>query len=578
MTNPEAATGGRAAETLENALVRGPQELRSLNRAVTARDFRLVAERSSGAVARAHAFTQAALWRYARPGTVELVLVPALPEGPSAAGVSVEQLTALESDAGLDQVAAAIDLRRPLGTSRVVKWARYKSVRVRAEIIVHGEEDVDAVRARVDERIHKTIDPLPSDVSPDGWPFGQPLHASRVYRIILSEPGVRHARRVRLLLDEAPDRDILALAADAHQPFTWYAGSGDALFRSLNDGDGWELMTRFEGRQVRRIEPSEHVPGLVAVATAPVDGAGSVVHVSADEGETWTFERPFGFRVEDLAWVMREGEPVLLMATGPSGEGTGGGLYQLAVSPDADAVQVLVDPADQDLAFHAVTTFEEVRGDVAVAVAAQGKGGVYLSKQAGHGGTFANTGLKGEDVRVLAVQSIGPRAFLWAGTAAPGGDQVGKGCFRRELLGPDDPVEGWEHLGKGWIAGSCWGLAFEGSTVVAATQQFGVMRLDTDTPDPAWTDPTGDVHNGLPLRDLNRFLPVRAVAARPGGGPLMAGGPEGVFRTVADADAGGLPRYESCSEREHDEEVTLPPTWLFVCGPNELVVRTDAPG
>ena len=50
VTNPEPATGGRAAETLENALIRGPQELHTLSRAVTARDFELVAERASGAV------------------------------------------------------------------------------------------------------------------------------------------------------------------------------------------------------------------------------------------------------------------------------------------------------------------------------------------------------------------------------------------------------------------------------------------------------------------------------------------------------------------------------------------------
>src|SRR5262249_47315289 len=56
VTTPAPATGGRAAETLQNALVRGPQELHSLERAVTARDFQLVAQRS-GAVARARAFT-----------------------------------------------------------------------------------------------------------------------------------------------------------------------------------------------------------------------------------------------------------------------------------------------------------------------------------------------------------------------------------------------------------------------------------------------------------------------------------------------------------------------------------------
>ena len=79
ITNPEAATGGRSAETLGNALLRGPQELHSLDRAVTARDFELVAMRSSGTVNRAKAFTRAALWAHAQPGTVGVLLVPEVP-------------------------------------------------------------------------------------------------------------------------------------------------------------------------------------------------------------------------------------------------------------------------------------------------------------------------------------------------------------------------------------------------------------------------------------------------------------------------------------------------------------------
>ena len=57
VTNPSPAVGGRATETLENALVRGPQQLYSLQRAVTARDFELVALYNSRAVARAKALT-----------------------------------------------------------------------------------------------------------------------------------------------------------------------------------------------------------------------------------------------------------------------------------------------------------------------------------------------------------------------------------------------------------------------------------------------------------------------------------------------------------------------------------------
>src|SRR5690606_9258596 len=62
VTNPEAAQGGRPAESLENVVRRGPQEFFTLRRAVTARDYELLACQSSGAVARARTLTRADLW------------------------------------------------------------------------------------------------------------------------------------------------------------------------------------------------------------------------------------------------------------------------------------------------------------------------------------------------------------------------------------------------------------------------------------------------------------------------------------------------------------------------------------
>src|SRR5262249_6335479 len=67
VNNPAAAIGGRSAESVENALLRGPLEVHSLQRAVTARDFELIAKRF-GAVSRAYAYTKAGLWTYAAPG------------------------------------------------------------------------------------------------------------------------------------------------------------------------------------------------------------------------------------------------------------------------------------------------------------------------------------------------------------------------------------------------------------------------------------------------------------------------------------------------------------------------------
>ena len=559
VTNPAPAAGGRAAETLDNARIRGPQELHTLSRAVTARDFQLAAERASGAVARAKAVTQAELWRYATPGTVELFLVPNLPDGDDPTMVTAEQLTAIQTQDVLDWVRSVLDARRSLGTTLQVDWVRYKTVHVRAEIVVHREEDRGEVQSRVDQRLHATVNPLPTALNAGGYPFGGSLYASSIYKIILSEPGVRYARGVQLVVDAVPNEAVRALAADPFQDRTWYAGSGPVLFRTLNDGDGWEAMTSFGEETVVCIRSHPERPGLVAVATLITDKTARI-SVSRDSGATWMIGDPTGFRIRDIDWIDRDGEPILLMATEV-------GLYQLPIVPSADPVQVLVDPANQGMGFWSVAVSSGVRGEVSVAVAAFELKGVFLSSEGGQFQTFRNIGLVGRDVRVLAVQKDGPNRFLWAGIAGPGGDDPGEGAHSWQLLGSEDPVEKWRAWKTGWQGGSCWSLAFREGTVHAASHQSGVLWLDTGTPDAAWQTPT--VGSGLPLRDLRRFQPVDTVAASPDGGLLMAGGIQGVRRS---RDGGAS--YDDPSGREFDEEVTIPPTWLLVDGQNDIKVTT----
>src|SRR5262249_4279935 len=146
---------------LENALVRGPQQMRSLQRAVTARDFELITLSSFRAIARAKAHTQATLWSYATPGTVEVLLVPDLPVEKSGGQVTIAALRDYQSTETRTRVQQTLDERRPLGTTCVVNWAHYKAVRVTARIVVRQEENPQAVKQRVLERLHQTINPLP---------------------------------------------------------------------------------------------------------------------------------------------------------------------------------------------------------------------------------------------------------------------------------------------------------------------------------------------------------------------------------------------------------------------------------
>jgi predicted phage baseplate assembly protein len=148
ITNPEAVTGGRAVESLDHALVRGPRELHALERAVTARDFELLALRSGG-VARAKALTKAERWKYAHAGTVEIVIVPSLAQPDLPSQVTLDSLTQQQTEATRRGVLDLLNERRPLGTACNVCWSKYKTVRVEAKIEARAEEDISQLKARL---------------------------------------------------------------------------------------------------------------------------------------------------------------------------------------------------------------------------------------------------------------------------------------------------------------------------------------------------------------------------------------------------------------------------------------------
>jgi hypothetical protein len=244
------------------------------------------------------------------------------------------------------------------------------------------------------------------------------------------------------------------------------------------------------------------------------------------------------------------------------------GLYEIGLDSGATFVQILVTP-QQTRGFYSVAVAVDALFHRNVAVAAQAGGGVWLSSESGSAGTFRDTKtLAREDIRVLAIQREGPRAWLWAGAAAAGSDDPGKGAWRWELRGGDDPAEGWVPFGRDWKAGSCWGLAFHEGTVYAATHHGGVPRLDARRADSAWKTP--DVNSGLKLRDPTKFLFEQLDTVAAAGGLVLAGGDFGV---VASTDSGE--NWTPQSQTEFTETVELPSTWLFVSGTHELSVESE---
>src|SRR5262249_23022265 len=151
VTNPEAATGGRPAEILDEDLIRGPQELHGGERAVTADDYEAIALKAGGAAARARAFSTTAIWEDALPGTIETMLVLLSYEQDVSSGrPTPDTLHAPETDTPKTQLQLAIDQRQPLGTTCQVGWASYKTVYVKASVVVRREENLEALGQRLE--------------------------------------------------------------------------------------------------------------------------------------------------------------------------------------------------------------------------------------------------------------------------------------------------------------------------------------------------------------------------------------------------------------------------------------------
>lgn len=581
VTNPEPAAGGRAAESLDNALVRGPQELHSLQRAVTARDFETLAMRSSGGVDRAKAVTEAAVWSHARPGSVEVLLVPHVPEEARPGGrIDFASVLAHRSEAVRAQIQQALDERRPLGTLCRARWAHCKPVAVEAVVVVRREEDADAVKQRLLERLHRLLSPVPSPPDHPGWQFGETLRDWHIYEILRSEPGIGYVERIGFRVEPAPEAEVVSLAADPFQPRTWFAAAGDRLYRSVNDGQGWETVLSVENEAltfVRTVADDgggsvagrsrSAGAGLVVVATSlGAPGSGTRLRVSRDCGESWRTVARTTFEVADAAWLVRQNEPVLLLASAV-------GLYELSLRPGSVPVQALVDAAEPGLGFAAVAAATTGAGAAIVAVAAANGRGIWLSLDGGRGETFTETGMKNRAIGCLGIQQVGPHSYLWAGVTAPHPDAGAAGCFRRRLSqaaadSGGDGDEEWAACTRNWQGGDCLALSFQGPSVLAATASAGVVWLDGDARDAAWQAP--GIGCGLPLRTEGGLQPVVAAAAGDGGRVILAAGDGGIYRS-----AGPTGPYAHTSRASFPDRVPLPESWLLCSGEHKIEIVTE---
>ncbi|MEJ3746411.1 putative baseplate assembly protein [Actinomycetes bacterium KLBMP 9797] len=190
--NREAAAGGVDGESVESAKLRGPVQLRAQDRAVTARDYELIAAQASPAAARIRCL---AAGDGADAGGVRVLVVPAA-SADEGDRLRFEQL--VPSDDMLATIAGHLDERRPLGARLVVEPPFYQGITVAARLTPRPGPSGDRLHADALDALYRYLNPLRGGPDGTGWPFGRPVQSGEIFGLLQHLPGTALVEEVLL--------------------------------------------------------------------------------------------------------------------------------------------------------------------------------------------------------------------------------------------------------------------------------------------------------------------------------------------------------------------------------------------
>lgn len=202
VTNRRPAEGGLDPETLEHAMIRGPQDLRTRFRAVTVEDYEALALEASSRVARARCIQarSADSIDAPAPGVVQVLLVPRLAQ---ADGPLLPNQLDVPQEV-IQTVQLYLDERRLLTSVVRIDQPEYYTVNVTAAIKAQPVANLDTVRREALARLYRFLNPLVGgNVSGQigtGWVFGHDLYVAEIFTVLQGTPGIAYIEQVTMTL------------------------------------------------------------------------------------------------------------------------------------------------------------------------------------------------------------------------------------------------------------------------------------------------------------------------------------------------------------------------------------------
>ncbi|MTJ08126.1 putative baseplate assembly protein [Anabaena sp. UHCC 0204] len=196
--NHKPARGGNDAESLDAAVIRVPQLLRTPNRAVTAEDFETLAMRAAGgAILRARCLQPHESG--AEAGTVRLLLVPNPNQEDIEQGIAPDRFH-LTPDLQAE-IKAYLDERRLLGVKVIYSQPEYIGVSVQTQVALEPGLTAfkkEELKQQLLIALYRFLNPISGGFDGKGWPFNRAVYNSDIIKLIQTIRGVQHIGTIKL--------------------------------------------------------------------------------------------------------------------------------------------------------------------------------------------------------------------------------------------------------------------------------------------------------------------------------------------------------------------------------------------
>ncbi|WP_405059077.1 putative baseplate assembly protein [Kribbella sp. NBC_01505] len=193
--NRDPAVGGVNGESVADAMVRGPLEFRTRDRAVTAADYELLARKAAPELARVHCVPAGV--GQGEAGLARLLVIPKLTHDPDA---QLEFVQLRPSDEVLARVADFLEERRTLGTRLLVEPPFFRGITVVARLTAQRNVSARRLRAAAAEAVYRFLDPLYGGSRETGWPLGTDVRVADLHACFGRLEGVESVDDVRLFV------------------------------------------------------------------------------------------------------------------------------------------------------------------------------------------------------------------------------------------------------------------------------------------------------------------------------------------------------------------------------------------